>query len=174
MGLHVPVLFVNARVSTGKIFLVKFHYATTVSNITNKMKRIHSLYYNGPETCVERRNSPVGTVSSGECDSHVRCLLPLYEEMVLSETRIQIYTFSIIPGLLNTGNHHFQVRNFYIRGAALAAHIFCCYLLFRHSRHLVHVHSSSYCRRCILWIMSLQSLKTRRIFSVSTAQVKCG
>lgn len=35
-------------------------------------------------------------------------------------------------------------------------------------------HKSSYCRRCIRWMMSRQSLKTRRMFSVSTAQVKCG
>lgn len=35
-------------------------------------------------------------------------------------------------------------------------------------------HSSSYCFRCILWMMSLQSLKTRRMFSVSTAHVKWG
>lgn len=35
-------------------------------------------------------------------------------------------------------------------------------------------HNSSYCRRCIRWMISRQSLKTRRIFSVSTAQVKWG
>lgn len=35
-------------------------------------------------------------------------------------------------------------------------------------------HKSSYCRRCILWMMSRQSLNTRRMFSVSTAQVKWG
>lgn len=35
-------------------------------------------------------------------------------------------------------------------------------------------HKSSYCLRCILWMMSRQSLNTRRMFSVSTAQVKCG
>lgn len=35
-------------------------------------------------------------------------------------------------------------------------------------------HNSSYCRRCIRWMMSRQSLKTRRMFSVSTAQVKWG
>lgn len=35
-------------------------------------------------------------------------------------------------------------------------------------------HRSSYCLRCIRWMMSLQSLKTRRMFSVSTAHVKCG
>ena len=35
-------------------------------------------------------------------------------------------------------------------------------------------HSSSYCLRCIRWIMSRQSLKTRRMFSVSTAHVKWG
>lgn len=35
-------------------------------------------------------------------------------------------------------------------------------------------HKSSYCLRCILWMMSRQSLKTLRMFSVSTAQVKCG
>jgi len=33
---------------------------------------------------------------------------------------------------------------------------------------------SSYCFKCMRWIMSRQSLKTRRIFSVSTAHVKCG
>lgn len=35
-------------------------------------------------------------------------------------------------------------------------------------------HKSSYWRRCIRWMMSRQSLNTRRMFSVSTAQVKCG
>lgn len=35
-------------------------------------------------------------------------------------------------------------------------------------------HNSSYCRRCIRWIMSRQSLNTRLMFSVSTAHVKCG
>lgn len=35
-------------------------------------------------------------------------------------------------------------------------------------------HKSSYCLRCILWMMSRQSLNTLRMFSVSTAQVKCG
>lgn len=35
-------------------------------------------------------------------------------------------------------------------------------------------HKSSYCLRCILCIMSLQSLNTRRMFSVSTAHVKWG
>lgn len=35
-------------------------------------------------------------------------------------------------------------------------------------------HKSSYCRRCMRWMMSRQSLNTRRMFSVSTAQVKCG
>lgn len=35
-------------------------------------------------------------------------------------------------------------------------------------------YNSSYWRRCILWIMSRQSLNTRFIFSVSTAHVKCG
>lgn len=35
-------------------------------------------------------------------------------------------------------------------------------------------HSNSYCLRCILWMISLQSLNTRRMFSVSTAHVKCG
>lgn len=35
-------------------------------------------------------------------------------------------------------------------------------------------HKSSYCLRCILWMMSRQSLNTRRMFSVSTAQVKWG
>lgn len=35
-------------------------------------------------------------------------------------------------------------------------------------------HRSSYWRRCIRWIMSRQSLNTRRMFSVSTAHVKCG
>lgn len=34
--------------------------------------------------------------------------------------------------------------------------------------------SSSYWRRCIRWMMSRQSLNTRRMFSVSTAHVKCG
>lgn len=35
-------------------------------------------------------------------------------------------------------------------------------------------HKSSYCLRCIRWMMSRQSLNTLRMFSVSTAQVKCG
>lgn len=39
---------------------------------------------------------------------------------------------------------------------------------------VVGVYNSSYCRRWIRWMMSRQSLKTRLIFSVSTAHVKCG
>ncbi|KAG7273269.1 hypothetical protein CRUP_009697 [Coryphaenoides rupestris] len=38
-------------------------------------------------------------------------------------------------------------------------------------RRQIGDHNSSYCRRCMRWMMSRQSLKTRRMFSVSTAHV---
>lgn len=41
-------------------------------------------------------------------------------------------------------------------------------------QQLNDTYKSSYWRRCILWIISRQSLNTLFIFSVSTAHVKCG